>query len=40
MELLAAVEAGPVDALQAAELEELRGDIAFDQRRIGEAARM
>jgi DNA-binding CsgD family transcriptional regulator len=40
LELLAAAEAGPVDALQAAELEDLRGDIAFDQRRIGEAARL
>ena len=40
LELLAAVQAGPVDALQAAELEELRGDIAFDQRRIGEAAQL
>ncbi len=40
LELLTAVEAGPVDALQAAELEELRGDIAFDQRRIGEAERL
>ena len=40
LELLAAAEAGPVDALQAAEIEELRGEIAFDQRRIGEAARL
>ena len=40
LDLLTAVEAGPVDALQAAELEELRGDIAFDQRRVGEAARL
>ena len=38
--LLAAVEAGPVDALQAAEIEQLRGEIAFDQRRVGEAARL
>ena len=37
-ELLGAVEAGPVDAAQAAELQELRGEIAFDERRIGEAA--
>jgi DNA-binding CsgD family transcriptional regulator len=36
--LLAAAQTGPVDALLAAELEELRGEIAFDQRRIGEAA--
>ena len=40
LELLAAVEAGPVDALQAAEIEQLRGEIAFDQRRVGEAARL
>ena len=40
LELLVAVEAGPVDALQAAEIEELRGEIAFDQRRVGEAARL
>jgi DNA-binding CsgD family transcriptional regulator/tetratricopeptide (TPR) repeat protein len=40
LELLVAVEAGPVDALQAAEIEQLRGEIAFDQRRIGEAARL
>jgi DNA-binding CsgD family transcriptional regulator len=39
-ELLAAVEAGPVDALKAAEIEQLRGEIAFDQRRVGEAARL
>jgi DNA-binding CsgD family transcriptional regulator len=39
-DLITAAEAGPVDALQAAELEELRGDLAFDQRRIGEAARL
>jgi DNA-binding CsgD family transcriptional regulator len=40
LELLAAAQAGPVDALLAAELEELRGEIAFDQRRIGEAAQV
>ena len=39
LELLGAVEAGPVDAHQAAEIEKLRGEICFDQRRIGEAAR-
>jgi DNA-binding CsgD family transcriptional regulator len=39
LELVAAAEAGPVDALQAATLEDLRGDVAFDQRRIGDAAR-
>ena len=31
---------GRLDALQAAEIEQLRGEIAFDQRRIGEAARL
>jgi hypothetical protein len=40
LELLVAVESGPVDALQAAEIEQLRGEIAFDQRRAGEAARL
>ena len=40
LELLIAIEAGPVDALQAAEIEQLRGEIAFDQRRVGEAARL
>jgi DNA-binding CsgD family transcriptional regulator len=40
LELLVAVEAGPVDALKAAEIEQLRGEIAFDQRRVGEAARL
>ena len=30
--LLVAAEAGPLDALQAAEVERLRGQIAFDQR--------
>ncbi len=38
--LLLAIEAGPVDALHAAEIEELRGEIAFDQRRAGEATRL
>ena len=38
LELLVAVEAGPVDALQVAEIELMRGEIAFDQRRVGEAA--
>ena len=38
--LLGAVRAGPVDAHQAAEIEKLRGEIAFDQRRIGEAAEL
>src|SRR5919108_3891055 len=38
-ELLVAVEAGSVDAIAAAEIEQLRGELAFDQRRVGEAAR-
>jgi DNA-binding CsgD family transcriptional regulator/tetratricopeptide (TPR) repeat protein len=38
--LLVAVEAGPLDALQAAELQHLRGRIAFDQRRVSDAARL
>ncbi len=38
LELLTAVEAGPSDALRSAEAEHLRGQIAFDQRRSGEAA--
>jgi AAA ATPase domain len=40
LELLVAVQAGTVDALQAAEIEQLRGEIAFDQRRVVEAARL
>jgi DNA-binding CsgD family transcriptional regulator len=36
--LLAAVEAGPPDALRTAEVEHLRGQIAFDQRHCIEAA--
>ena len=40
LEILPAIEAVPVDALQAAELEELRGEIAIDQRRVGDAARL
>ena len=40
LELLAAAETGPVETLQAAKFEELRGEIAFDQRRVGEAARL
>jgi DNA-binding CsgD family transcriptional regulator len=40
LDLLVAAEAGPVDALQGAEIEQLRGEIAFDQRRVGEAARL
>jgi DNA-binding CsgD family transcriptional regulator len=38
--LLVAVEAGPLDPLQAAELQHQRGQIAFDQRRAGDAARL
>jgi hypothetical protein len=33
-------EVGPVDALQAVQVERLRGQIAFDQRRGGDAARL
>src|SRR5260370_20840467 len=38
--MLVAVEAGPPDALRTAEVERLRGQIAFDQRRAGDAARL
>jgi len=38
--LLVAVEAGPADALRTADMEHLRGQIAFDQRRGGDAARL
>jgi hypothetical protein len=38
--LLVAVEAGPLDALRSAELEHLRGQIAFDQRRVSDGARL
>ncbi|HEY4462841.1 MAG TPA: LuxR C-terminal-related transcriptional regulator, partial [Streptosporangiaceae bacterium] len=37
---LVAVEARPLDALQAAMVESLRGEIASDQRRGGDAARL
>jgi DNA-binding CsgD family transcriptional regulator len=40
LELLAAVEAGPPDELRGAEVEHLRGEIAFDQRRGTDAARL
>ena len=40
LKLLTAAEAGPTSALQAAEVEHLRGQLAFDQRRVGEAARL
>jgi DNA-binding CsgD family transcriptional regulator/tetratricopeptide (TPR) repeat protein len=36
--LLVTAEAGPLDALQAAQVERLRGQIAFDQRRGTDAA--
>ena len=38
--LLVAVEAGPPDALRTAEVEHLRGQIAYDQRRGSDAARL
>ena len=38
--LLVAVEAGPPDALRAAGVEHLRGQIAFDQHRAGDAVRL
>jgi DNA-binding CsgD family transcriptional regulator len=38
--LLVAVEAGPLDAFQTAEVEHLRGQMAFDQRRVSDAARL
>ena len=38
--LLVAVEAGPLDALRAAEVEHLRGQIALEQRRGSDAARL
>jgi DNA-binding CsgD family transcriptional regulator len=38
--LLVAVESGPLDTLQAAEVERLRGQIALDQRRGSEAGRL
>ena len=34
LELLGAVEAGPLDELQRGRVEQLRGQIAFDQRRV------
>src|SRR4051812_10494672 len=40
VQLLTAAEAGPMSTLQAAEAEHLRGDVAFDQRRVGDAARL
>jgi DNA-binding CsgD family transcriptional regulator len=40
LELLVAVEAGPLDAVRIAEVEHLRGQIAFDQRRGNHAVRL
>jgi DNA-binding CsgD family transcriptional regulator len=40
LELLVAVEAGPVDALRTAEVEHLRGQIALEQQRGGDAGRL
>src|SRR6516164_3224090 len=40
LQLLTAAEAGPMSALQAAEAEHLRGQVAFDQRRVSDAARL
>jgi DNA-binding CsgD family transcriptional regulator len=39
-QLLSAAEAGPMSAWQAAEVEHLRGQVAFDERRVGDAARL
>jgi hypothetical protein len=38
--LLVVAEGGPLDAPEAAEATHLRGQIAFDQRRIGDASRL
>jgi DNA-binding CsgD family transcriptional regulator len=38
--LLVAVESGPLDELRTAEVERLRGQIALDQRRVGDAAQL
>jgi DNA-binding CsgD family transcriptional regulator len=38
--LLVAVEAGSLDPLRTAELERMRGQIAYDQRRIADASRL
>src|SRR6185312_2497345 len=40
LHLVTAAEAGTMTDLQAAEAEHLRGDVAFDQRRVGDAARL
>ncbi len=38
--LLVALEARPLDALRTAQVEHLRGQIAFDQQRVSDAARL
>jgi hypothetical protein len=40
LHLLNAAEAGAMSALQAAEVEHLRGQVGFDQFRVGDAARL
>jgi hypothetical protein len=40
LQLLSAAEAGPISALQAAEVDHLRGQVAFDQGRVGDATRL
>jgi DNA-binding CsgD family transcriptional regulator len=40
LDLLVAVEAGPLDTLRSAEVEHLRGQIALEQQRGSEAARL
>jgi DNA-binding CsgD family transcriptional regulator len=40
LQLLSAAEAGKLSTLQAADVEHLRGQLAFDQRRVGDAARL
>jgi len=40
LHLVTAAEVGTMTELQAAEAEHLRGDVAFDQRRVGDAARL
>jgi DNA-binding CsgD family transcriptional regulator len=39
-QLLTAAEAGPISAVQAAQVDHLRGQVAFDQRRLGDATRL
>jgi hypothetical protein len=40
LHLLTGAEAGPLSALQVAEVEHLRGQVAFDQRHVADAVRM